>query len=179
MKTTILGLLAIVFSATCFAQNTNVQQEVKTTTTTIKDSEGTKKVVKKEKTNEVQNIELKDAESKKLNKEMKETPIQVTETTEVTVDGVTKVVDVDRSAYYLGPNNTKYQVAPDKTGYSVIIPNTKRPALLRRTTNDNYIYVRDGKISVGYFDKEGNLILESYDEKTDKMSLEKYVIIKN
>lgn len=179
MKTTILGLLAIVFSATCFAQNTNVQQEVKTTTTTIKDSEGTKKVVKKEKTNEVQAIELKDAQSKKLNKEMKETPVQVTKTTEVTANGVTRTIDIDRSAYYLGSNNTKYQVAPDRTGYSMTLPNSKNLALLRRTSNDNYIYVNDGKVSVGYFDKDGNLILESYDEKTDKMSLEKFVIIRN
>jgi len=179
MKTTILGLLAIVFSATCFAQNTNVSQETKTTTTTIKDSEGTKKVVKKEKTKEVQPIELKDANSKKLNKEMKETPVQVTKTTEVTANGVTKVIDIDRSAYYLGSNNVKYQVAADKTGYSVVIPNTTTPALLRRTSNNNYIYVKDGKVSVGYFDSDGNLILESYDEKTDKMSLEKYVIIRN
>jgi broad specificity polyphosphatase/5'/3'-nucleotidase SurE len=178
MKTTLLGLLAIAFSVTCFAQNTNVQQEVKTTTTTIKNSDGVKKIVKKEKINEVQNIELHDAESKKLNKEMKDTPVQVTSTTEVTVDGVTRAVDVDRSAYYLGENGAKYQVATDKTGYSVVIPNAKTPALLRRTSNNNYVYVNKGKVSVGYFDKDGNLVLETYDEKTDKMSLEKFTLVK-
>lgn len=179
MKITFLGLLAIVFSANSFAQNTNIQQEVKTTTTTIKDSDGEKKIIKKEKIQEVQDIELKDAESKALNKEMKETPVKVTSTTEVTVDGVTRTVDVDRSAYYLGDNGNKYQVATDKTGYSVTIPNTKKPALLRRTSNDNYIFVNKGKTSVGYFDKDGNLILETYDEKTDKMQLEKFILVKN
>lgn len=178
MKTIFLGLLAIVFSANGFAQNTNVQQEVKTTTTTIKNSDGEKKIIKKEKVQEVQDIELKDAESKKINKEMQETPVKVTSTTEVTVDGVTRTVDVDRSAYYLGPNGTKYQVAVDKTGYSVVVPNNKKPALLRRTSNDNYIYVNKGKISVGYFDKDGNLVLETYDEKNDKMIVEKFNLVK-
>ncbi|CAM3554816.1 hypothetical protein FSS13T_07600 [Flavobacterium saliperosum S13] len=178
MKTVFLGLLAIVFSANSFAQNTNVQQEVKTTTTTIKDSDGEKKIVKKEKIREVQDIELKDAESKKINKEMEETPVKVTATTEVTVDGVTRTVDVDRSAYYLGPNGTKYQVAIDKSGYSVMLPNTKKPALLRKTSNDNYIYVNRGKVSVGHFDKDGNLVLETYDEKNDKMIVEKFNLVK-
>lgn len=179
MKTIFLGLLAIAFSVNSFAQNTNVQQEVKTTTTTIKDSDGEKKIIKKEKIQEVQDIELKDAESKKINKEMEETPVKVTSTTEVTVDGVTRTVDVDRSAYYLGPNGTKYQVAIDKSGYSVILPDSKKPALLRKTSNDNYIYVNRGKISVGYFDKDGNLVLETYDQKTDKMQLEKFILVKD
>jgi len=179
MKTIFLGLLAIVFSANCFAQNTNIQQEVKTTTRTIKDSDGEKKIIKKEKIQEVQDIEFKDAESKKINKEMEETPVKVTATTEVTVDGVTRTVDIDRSAYYLDSNRAKYQVVIDKSGYSMILPNTKQPALLRRTSNDNYIYVNKGNVSVGYFDKDGNLILETYDQKTDKIQLEKFILIKD
>ena len=68
MKTTILSVIALFVSVTLFAQNKNVQQEVKTTVTTIKDSDGERTIVKKEKTNEVQNIELKDAESKTCSK---------------------------------------------------------------------------------------------------------------
>ncbi len=62
MKTTFLTLLTLFVSVNCMAQNKNVQQEVKTTVTTIKDSYGERKIIKKEKVNEVQNIELKDAE---------------------------------------------------------------------------------------------------------------------
>lgn len=159
------------------AQNKNVQQEVKTTVTTIKDSDGERKIIKKEKVNEVQNIELKDAESKTLNKEMKDTPVQVTATTEVTVDGVTRTIDVDRSAYYL-LNGQKYQIATDKTGYTMTMPDTKRLALLRKTSNDSYLYINKNKVSVGYFDKDGNLILETYDDKNDKMTLEKFELVK-
>ncbi|MEW5675903.1 hypothetical protein ABGT15_06280 [Flavobacterium enshiense] len=177
MKTTLLTLMALFVSVNVLAQNKNVQQEVKTTVTTIKDSDGERKIVKKEKVNEVQNIELQDADSKVLNKDTKETPVQVTSTTEVTVDGVTRTVDIDRSAYYL-MDGEKYQIAVDKTGYSMSIPKSKKTALLRKTSNNNYIYVNKDKVSVGYFDKDGNLILETYDEKNDKMSLEKFQLVK-
>lgn len=177
MKTTFLTLLALFVSVNFMAQNKNVQQEVKTTVTTIKDSDGERKIIKKEKVNEVQNIELKDAESKTLNKEMKDTPVQVTATTEVTVDGVTRTIDVDRSAYYL-LNGQKYQIATDKVGYTMTMPDTKRLALLRKTSNDSYLYINKNKVSVGYFDKDGNLILETYDDKNDKMTLEKFELVK-
>ncbi|MET0759174.1 MAG: hypothetical protein ABWZ56_02055 [Flavobacterium sp.] len=177
MKTIVLGMAAFLFSLNIQAQNQNVKTEVKTTTTTVKDSEGEKKLVKKEKVQEIQNIELKDAESKVLNKEMKETPVQVTATTEVTADGVTRVIDVDRSAYYNLDGN-KYQVSVDKSGYTMFSPTGKKAAVLRKTSNNNYIYKTKNNTSYGYFDANGNLVLETYDDKTDKVTVTTYTIIK-
>lgn len=177
MKTIILGMAAFLFSLNSQAQNQNVKSEVKTTTTTVKDSEGEKKLVKKQETQEIQNIELKDAESKVLNKDMKETPVEVISKTEVSVDGVTRMVDIDRSAYYL-LDGQKYQISLDKAGYTMTNPNSKKLALLRKTSNNNYIYRNNNKISLGYFDQDDNLILETYDEKTDKITLEKFSLTK-
>ena len=177
MKNLILCLVLSITSVFVYGQNTNVQSEVKTTTTTVKDSEGEKKIVKKEKTNEVQKIEMKEEKSDPLNKEMKDTPVQVTATTEISVDGVTRVVDVDRSSYYtLG--GKKYQVSIDKSGYSMFSPTGKKAAILRRASNNSYIYKNRNKTSIGYFDKNGNLVLESYDEKTDQMVIEKFELVK-
>ncbi|HLF53166.1 hypothetical protein [Flavobacterium sp.] len=177
MKTIILGIVAFLFSLNIQAQNQNVKTEVKTTVTTVKDSEGEKKLVKKEEVQEIQNIELKDAESKVLNKDLKETPVEVISKTEVSVDGLTRVVDVDRSAYYI-LDGQKYQISLDKDGYKMTNPNSKKLALLRKTSNNNYIYRNNNKISLGYFDQDGNLILETYDEKTDKITLEKFSLAK-
>lgn len=177
MKNLFLCFALVFTTVFAYGQNTNVQQEVKTTTTTIKDSDGEKKIVKKEKVNEVQKIEMKEEKSDPLNKEMKDTPVQVTATTEVSVDGVTRVVDVDRSSYYT-LNGQKYQVAIDKSGYSMFTPTGKRTAVLRKTSNNNYIFKNKNKTSIGYFDKDGNLILETYDEKSDAMVLEKFTILK-
>ncbi|TGD59404.1 hypothetical protein [Flavobacterium humi] len=177
MKNLFLCFALTVTAVLGYGQNTNVQSEVKTTVTTVKDSDGEKQIVKKEKTNEVQHIEMKQEKSDPLNKEMKDTPVQVTATTEVSVDGVTRVVDVDRSSYY-NLNGQKYQVALDKSGYSIFGSTGKKAAILRKTSNNNYIFKNKNKTSVGYFDKDGNLVLETYDEKTDKITMEKYDLIK-
>ncbi|MFV8379027.1 hypothetical protein [Flavobacterium sp. LB3R33] len=177
MKTIILGIAAFLFTVNIQAQNKNVKSEVKTTVTTVKNSDGQKKSVKTQEVKEIQKIELKDAESNALNKERKETPVEVTAITSITANGVTNIVDVDRSAYY-DLNGEKYQVKLAESGYTIYQPNAEKAAVLRKTSNNNYIYSSKNKTSYGYFDANGNLVLESYDDKTDKITVETFVIIK-
>jgi hypothetical protein len=178
MKKVFLGVLAIVFSGNCFAQNTNVQQEVKTTVTTIKDSDGEKKIISTKELKEVQDVELKDAESRKINKEMTLAPAQITEKVQVTVDGVSRYVDKDRSGYYMYKGE-KYQMLLDKVGYTIMNPATKKQlAVLRETSNNGFIVKGKTRISMGHFDSDGNLVIESYDEKTDSIMKEKAELIK-
>lgn len=177
MKTILIGTLALLFSVQSQAQNKNVKSEVKTTVTTIKDSKGEKKLVKTQEIKETQNIELKDADSNALNKEIKQTPVQVTAITAVTANGVTNIVDVDRSAYY-NYNGQKYQVSLAETGYNMYLPNKEKAAVLRKTSNNNYIYSTKSKTSFGYFNADGNLVLESYDPETDKITSEIFEMVK-
>jgi hypothetical protein len=169
MKTIILGMFALLFSMSLSAQNQNKKTETVTTTTTVKDNKGEHKVVKKEEIKEVQNIELKDVPPGTKDTDIKPTPTQATVTTKVSVDGDEKVVDVDHSAYY-SYNGERYHVLADKAGYTINSPNAV--SLLRRTSNNNYIYKSKDKFSVGHFDADGNLVLETYDEKTDKITVE-------
>ena len=177
MKTIILGIAAFLFTVNIQAQNKNVKSEVKTTVTTVKNSDGQKKSVKTQEVKEIQKIELKDAESNALNKERKETPVEVTAITSITANGVTNIIDVDRSAYY-DLNGEKYEVKLAESGYTIYQPNAEKAAVLRKTSNNNYIYSSKNKTSYGYFDANGNLVLESYDDKTDKITVETFVIIK-
>lgn len=177
MKNLIVTLSVILFASYGFAQNKNVQSEVKTTLKTVKDSEGERKIVKTEEVNEVQNIEFEKAEKNTLNKEVKNTPVEVTSTTKVSVDGVVRSVDIDRSAYY-NLDGVKYQVEIDKTGYSLKNTKGENLGILRKTSNNNYIYIEGNKVSVGYFDSDGNLILETYDSKNDVMIVDKYMMVK-
>ncbi|HEX8268994.1 MAG TPA: hypothetical protein VF581_03805 [Flavobacterium sp.] len=172
MKTLILGIAAFLFTCGSQAQNTNVTGVSRTTTTTVRDSDGEKKLTKTQNVNEVQSVELQDADSNALNKDVKATPVQVTASTTITApDGTTRVVDVDRSAYYsLG--GTRYQVAVDNSGYSLLSENNKKVGVLRPLSNNSYIYRNGDRTSVGYFDANGNLILQTYDEKTDKITTE-------
>jgi hypothetical protein len=177
MKTLILAMVAFLFTVNIQAQNKNVKSEVKTTVTTVKNSDGQKKSVKTQEVKETQKIELKDAESNALNKERKETPVEVTAITSITANGITNIVDVDRSAYY-DLNGEKYEVKLAESGYTIYQPNAEKAAVLRKTSNNNYIYSSKNKTSYGYFDANGNLVLESYDDKTDKITVETFVIIK-
>ena len=113
-----------------------------------------------------------------LNIEMKESPVQSVTTTKVTnPDGSTRTVDVDRSSYY-EYGGKKYQVALDASGYTMVDPTSKKTALLRKTSTNSYIYRNKNKMSIGYFDTNGNLILETYDDKSDKVSIETYAVVK-
>ena len=169
MKTLKIGFFALLFSLSIQAQNQNKKSETITTTTTVKDNNGERKVVKNQEIKEVQNIELKEVPPGTLNTDIQASPTQATVITKVNVDGEEKIVDVDHSAYY-SFNGEKYQVLADKTGYTVMGSNNK--SVLRKTSGMSYIYKNKDKFSVGYFDTNGNLILETYDEKTDKVTVE-------
>jgi hypothetical protein len=177
MKNLIVTVSLILFTSYGFAQIKNVKTEEKTTVKTIKDSDGEKKIVKKEEIKEIQNIEFEKESEKTLNKEIMQTPVEVTSTTKVGVDGVTRSIDVDRSAYY-NLNGRKYEVAIDKAGYNLNDTNGENLGILRKTSNNNYIYIEKKKVSFGYFDNEGNLILETYDTKNDVIIINKYLIVK-
>jgi len=172
MKTAILTIATAIFAFSAQAQQ-QVQKESTTTVTTVKDSDGERKLVKTQEQTATQQLQFQDAESKALNKDLAATPTQVMSTTTVTApDGTTRVVDVDRSAYY-SSGSGKYQVRLDNVGYSVI-NDGKRAAVLRNIGPNTYIYSAKGKTSHAHFDKDGNMVLSTYDPKTDKITTETY-----
>ncbi|MBC7523133.1 MAG: hypothetical protein H7239_01640 [Flavobacterium sp.] len=178
MKILIFATLLLI-SINGQSQNKNVLKTTETTTTTIKDSDGEKKLVKTQETQEVQKIELKEANPNSLNIEMKDSPVQVTKTTQITnADGSTRTVDVDRSGYFLGDNNTKYKVSLDSQGYIISSDETKKPDLLRKTSTNSYIYRNKNSTAISYFDVDGNLVVETYNFKTDSVEQKKYMRVK-
>ena len=178
MKSILFGILFICTTSTINSQNKNVKDETKTTTTTVVDSKGEKTYVKKENTREVQNIELKEQDPKNINMDMKDSPVIVKTTTTITnPDGSTRTVDIDRSSYYL-LNGRKYNVSLDSKGYRILSEDKKEQAFLRKTSTNSFIYRNKNKIAIGYFDLDGNLILETYNPKTDTVSYEKYNVSK-
>lgn len=108
---------------------------------------------------------------------MKDSPVVSTSVTKITnPDGSTRTVDIDRSSYYL-LNGNKYKLALDASGYTMTYGD-KKPALLRKTSTNSYVYRAKNKTAIGYFDTKGNLVLETYDDKTDKVTSETFIIVK-
>ena len=174
MKLVILTAIAFLSSIQIEAQNT--QTEVKTKTTTVKDSEGVHKTVKTEVIKKEQKIVLGDEKPNTKNIPVMDSPVEVTKTTKITnPDGTTRTVDVDRSSYYES-NGKIYKLDLDASGY--VITQGEMKALLRKTSTNSYIFKSDNKTAIGYFDTEGNLVIEFYDDKLDIVNIEKYAVIK-
>ncbi len=177
MKTIKIGITVFLFTLAIQAQNKQVKETTLTTTTTVKTPEGDKKYVKEENVKEVQNVELQQEKPNTLNIATKDSPVLVTTTTKITnPDGSTRTVDIDRSAYYESRGKA-YKIALDAQGYTMTSANSK-PALLRKTSTNSYIYKLNNKIAIGYFDLEGNLIIENYDTDSDKVTIEKFGVVK-
>ena len=159
------------------AQNTNSQTETKTTTSTLKDSNGEHKTVKNEVINKIQKIEYGQVQPNSINIPTIDSPVNVISTTTITnPDGSTRTVDIDRSSYYESDGSI-YKLALDASGYIMTNGNFK-PSLLRETSTNSYIYQSNNQIAIGYFDLEGNLIIENYDNQSDKVIIKKYRIVK-
>ena len=177
MKTIKTVLTVFLFTFAIQAQNKQVKETTLTTITTVKTPEGDKKYVKEENVKEVQNVELQQEKPNTLNIETKDSPVLVTTTTKITnPDGSTRTVDIDRSAYYESKGKA-YKMALDAAGYTLTSGNSK-PALLRKTSTNSYIYEANNQVAIGYFDLEGNLIIEKYDTGSDKVTIEKFGIVK-
>ena len=175
MKLVILTAIAFLSSIQIEAQNT--QTEVKTKTTTVKDSEGVHKTVKTEVIKKEQKIVLGDEKPNTKNIPVMDSPVEVTKTTKITnPDGTTRTVDVDRSSYYES-NGRIYKLDLDPAGY-IFTHGEMKPALLRKTSTNSYIFRSENRTAIGYFDTEGNLVIEYYDDKLDIVNIEKYAVIK-
>jgi len=172
-KIAVITMLAL--GLTVNAQvNKNVTKETTTTRVTVDNGEQKKQIVKTERTDATQNIELKDAGSKKLNKDIRQTPVQVKETTVISGDGIPTQVG---TASYYQMNGQNYRFVTDKTGYRISTADNADYGVLRRTSNNSYIYSTGDRTSVAYFDDKGNLVVETYDDKTDGVTVETYMLI--
>lgn len=170
MKNIMTFAFAILLTAGLQAQNTNVTDVTKKTVTTVKDSDGIKKTVKEQNISARQKIELENADSKALNKNLKDSPVEMMSTTTVTnPDGTTRTVAIDRSAAYQFEGNN-YILTLDPSGYVITDVNNKKIGILRATTTNSYIYRGPNSISIGYFDVDGNMVLETYNEDSDQVT---------
>ncbi|GGD25088.1 hypothetical protein [Flavobacterium orientale] len=177
MRNAAILLILITFNLS-FAQNKNVKDETKTTTTTIKTSEGEKKIIKDENTREVQVIEVGNKKDNTVNRDIKNSPVIVSESTQVSTNNSdNKNKNIDRSSFYL-LNGKKYKVLADPKGYTVVSEKNKNYARIRQTSNNTYIFTRKNKTSYGHFDANGDLILETYDPKKDIFVTERVTILK-
>lgn len=176
MKKALLTTALLVFTFSLSAQIKNVTKETKTTTVTVNNGQKVDKIVKTTKTEAEQQLELKNADSKKLNKDVMPTPVEVNSTTTITANGVP--VEVDRSNYYT-LNGKRYHFVSDKRGgYNIGTTENANFGTMRKTSNNNYIFKYDGRTSIAHFSDDGSLVVETYDDNGLGLIVETYSLVK-
>jgi len=144
------------------AQNEDTVKETVTKKTTVKSSKGEN--VSIEQKTRVKKEELNVENNNKTNQ------------------NVTRKAQISESTTFMVDEN-EYAIQPDKNGYvmsKVIDGNKKLHGKIRKMPDrDFYILTTPNNgDSFGYFDKDGNFIVETYDQKTDAVVLKKYKVEK-
>lgn len=177
MKIYLLLGVAYLFCGKTYAQNQNVTNVSKTTTTTITDENGTKVLVKEKETNEIQNIELKKEKANTLNIEAKDTPIISNSTTTISDNlGNSNRVAKDFSGNYIF-NEKKYKLFLDTKGY-YLQSNGNKMVLLSKTGSNVYLYHTKEFAAIAYFSEQDELIIEKHYLFSNLTKKEKYILLK-
>lgn len=156
MKKIFLIFALVAFTHTFAQKNTNTQKETVTTKTTVKDNEGAKVSSKSISKSQKQVIALEAENPNQTNQSIVMKPVEV---------------NTDITYGYEG-NRFKFLNQKDKDGYRLMTVKDNATqseyAIIKPTSqNGYYIYSQDGKSSFGYFNEEGNFVVESYDPETD------------
>lgn len=158
----ILIIFALAAFSTTFAQeNVNQKQETTVTKTTVKNNMGTDVSTKEVTETEKQSIAIEgQVDRNNFN------------------TGVTPTVANTEVKY--SNDGKSYKFENQDNGYKIVsLTETKKGdhAIVRPSSKDGYyILSQDGESSFGYFDTEGNFVVESYNTDTDAITSTIYKI---
>lgn len=158
MKKAIL-IVALLAGVVVFAQDDNLESTT-TTKTTVRSSKGEKTSLNREKTKRKARLEVEN--NNETNQRVRRSQ-EVSKTTRFSVD------------------NNAYKITPDKNGYIMTMAGkngTNKPFGKIRKMPDKEFYIltkKDGD-SFGYFDRNGNFVVESYDPSSDSVVSKKYMV---
>lgn len=169
-------IFALAAFTTGFAQdNKNTKKETMVTKKTSKNDKGVDVSSKSETKTEKQTLSLEKADANKTNQNVIMSPSEV---------------DTDVSYGYEG-NRFKFINQKDENGYRMMTvkdnATQEEYAIIKPSTqNGYYILSQDGTSSFGYFNEDGNFVVERYDAKQDavvsdvyKMEMNKDTMKKN
>lgn len=153
----LLLIFALAAFTTGFAQeNTNTKKETVVTKKSVKSDLGVDVSTTAETKTEKQTINLDQSDANMTNQTMVMSPTQV---------------DTDVNYSYDG-NRFKFLNQKDEKGYRLMTvkdnATDQEYAIIKPSTqNGYYILSKDGTSSFGYFNKDGNFVVERYDAKLD------------
>ena len=167
MKKLVLSSVLVLSMTFAFAQNKDVLEETVTKTKTVVDNKGAEKVSNSMIVRKEQNVELSQGDQNKINQSRIDSPTKVT-TQQTVVQGDTEVM-LDKKATFVC-NGSECDFIPQSNGFTI---DSKDDAGLNATTyvssNKNFIVETSNGNGIGYFDKDGNFVVEYYDKNSNDL----------
>ncbi len=157
MKKLILSIALISFTFG-FAQNEDKMTKTVTTKTKVKSSKGEEVAVKEKKYTAKQKLQVEN--NNETNQAVNREPVKITESTTFISDG---------DSYTIKPDVNGYTMHREKDGQTEMYGKIRK-----MPDRESYILVKENENSFGYFDNDGNFIVETYDSNSDKVILKKY-----
>ena len=157
MKKLILSIALISF-AFGFAQNEDKMTKTVTTKTKVKSSKGEEVAIKEKKYTAEQKLEVEN--NNQTNQAVRRDPVKIIESTTFISDG---------KNYIIKPDANGYMMHQQKDGQTKIYGKIRK-----MPDRESYILVKENENAFGYFDNDGNFIVETYDPTNDKVILKKY-----
>lgn len=155
---------ALLLSTVIFAQKTqNTTKETVITKKTITDHKGTRTSTERASQTKSQKMRLDEQDANKINQSVVMEPVEV---------------DTNVSYEFEG-NYFQFLNEENRDGYRLMTIRDnvadKEYAIIKPSSQDGYYIIsREGKSSFGYFNAEGNFVVERYDEKTGKVISDVY-----
>jgi hypothetical protein len=158
MKKAMLIVALAAFTVGFAQENKNKKEETVVTKTAVKTSKGTDVSTKAVTQTEKQVVALNDSEAGEINQSVVMKPT---------------VVDTDVS-YGFDGGRFKFVSQKDNEGYRLMTikdnATNEEYAVIKPTSqNGYYIMSQDGRSSFGYFNADGNFVVERYDPKLDAL----------
>lgn len=168
MKKLIIVFALAAFSSAFAQENKNKEKQTVLTNTTVTDNKGSKTSTKTISNTKKQVIDLDKNDANKVNQNIVMKPIEV---------------DTDVNYGFEG-NRFQFISQEDKEGYRLMTvrDNAKQEeyAIIKPTSqNGYYILSKEGNSSFGYFNDDGNFVVERYDAKLDAIVNDVYKLEMN
>lgn len=168
MKKVLMILALAVFTTGIAQENKNEKQETVVTKTAVKSEIGTDVTTKAETKTEKQVITLADDDANQINQTMVMEPTKVNTDVNYGYDG----------------NRFKFISQKDEIGYRLMTVKDNAThedyAIIKPTSQKGYyILSKDGSSSFGYFNAEGNFVVERYDTEKDAIISDIYILEMN
>ena len=154
-------------------------EETKTTTTTInKNGEKVSKNTVKETTKKEQEIKTVQRKGNTPDGDKIDTPVKVTKTIEISSDS-DPFNSASNNIVHYNYNDEKFTFTPDDNGFLMTLPENSSYGQARKSASNHfYLMTLNGHPGVGYFNSNGNFVVEYYDKENDAMVIQSYEMSK-